>query len=104
MRLGTTRHELRNGESVMNVPTCCSRERFRARFEAWEAQIYQLLREVPAERRRSSPLRRLVRQHATVSRSIADWKGDERDRRRLEREWRRLKREWAAVLEVVEIV
>jgi uncharacterized coiled-coil DUF342 family protein len=80
-----------------------SRERLRARYEAWDAQINQFLELLPERRKRSPRLRELMAEHGEVRDSIAAWTGSRREVRELERSWRRLRRAWEDLLEYEEV-
>jgi hypothetical protein len=85
------------------METAASAQRLRRRFEAWSAQILQLLGILPGDRRRSTAVRRLIEQHRRLRDRIAAWSGGESERRELEREWSRLKRAWSRTLTVVDV-
>jgi hypothetical protein len=84
--------------------TRSSRERLRARYEAWDAQIHQFLELLPEGDRRSPRLRELMAEHGDVRDSIATWRGTRREVRELERSWRRLRRAWSDLLENEEVM
>jgi hypothetical protein len=81
-----------------------SRERLRARYEAWDAQINQFLALLPERRKRSPRLRKLMAEHDEVRDSIAAWTGSRHEVRELERAWRRLRRAWSELLENEEVL
>ena len=84
-------------------PSQKAREHFRGRFEAWNAQIQILKREIPARWRRSKAMRLLVEHHEHLRDRIRAVSGGKREERELEREWSQLKYAWLRAIEAVNL-
>jgi len=78
-------------------------DHFRGRFEAWNAQIQILRREVPERWRRSRAMRLLVEHHEHLRDRIRAATGGERESRELEREWSQLKYAWLRAIDAVDL-
>ena len=89
--------------TTLASPRSNAQERFRGRFEAWNAQIQIMLGEVPARWRNSRALRLLREHHRAVEDRIRGATGSAREVRELEREWSQLKYAWLRAIEAVQL-